>query len=217
MPIRCLIVDDHTLFSAGLRRLLETEPGIEVVAEAGRALDALDAVHQHNPDVVLMDISMPGMSSFDAAQQMRSARPATRVIFLTMHDDEEFLRQGLAAGASGYLLKDEPAAKLITAVQEVHRGHRAVSHGLLNKLGNVLRSSLPGKNRGPNLTPREQEVIKFIAEGNSVREIAGRLNLSAKTVEVHKFNLMRKLGIHNKAQLVTYAIQKRIVKLPVGA
>ena len=214
MPIRCILVDDHTLFRAGIRRLLEGEANIEVVAEAGDAAQALERISELYPDVVLMDIGMPGLSSFEAARLMRTRFPGTRLIFLTMHEDEEYLRQALAAGAWGYLLKDAPTSNLISAVREVHEGHKFLNPKMLNKLRDSLRAR--GIAPGNPLTVREREIVKLLAEGNSVREIAVRLRLSSKTVEAHKFNLMRKLGIHNKAQLVTYAFQKKIVKMPAG-
>jgi two-component system, NarL family, response regulator NreC len=217
MSITCLLVDDHTLFRAGLRRLLEGEPGFEVVGEASDAGRALDFVRELRPNVVLMDIGMPGPSSFDATRTIGDHCPETRVIFLTMYEDEEYLRQGLEAGAAGYLLKDTPAPRLIQAVREVVEGGQYLSSSLLGKLGASTGPSPRGRLRGSFLTPREREVVKLIAEGNSVRQIALRLGLSVKTIEAHKFNLMRKLDIHNKAQLVTYAIRQRIVKMPAGA
>src|SRR5439155_15744961 len=137
--------------------------------------------------------------------------------FLTMYEDEEYLLQCLDAGASGYILKDAPAPRLIGAVRDVNAGRKYLSPQVLGKLVDDFRSRSTGLARGSTLTPREREVIKMLAEGNSVRQIAGILGLSVKTVEAHKFNLMRKLNIHNKAQLVTYAIQKKIVKMPQGA
>jgi two-component system response regulator NreC len=216
MTIHCLIVDDHTLFRAGLRRLLESEQDFVVVGEARDAAEGLEKVRQLRPEVVLMDIGMPGLSSFEAARRIGLSCPDARVIFLTMYEDEEYLRQSLTVGASGYLLKDAPAAGLISAVREVFQGRKSLSPQMLNKLGEGGRGGFRTRavGRGPSLTPREREVVRMIAEGNSVREIASRLHLSVKTVEAHKFNLMRKLGIHNKAQLVTYAFQKRILKIP---
>jgi len=221
MPIRCIVVDNHTLFRDGLRRLLESEPDIQVVGEASDAVGGLERVRELKPDVVLMDIGMPGMSSFEAARLIERNCPGTKLIFLTMYEDEEYLLQCIEVGASGYVLKDAPAPKLITAVREVSQGRKYLSPQVLEKLVDDFRSrsqGLPSRMaRSSTLTPREREVIKMIAEGNSVREIAGMLGLSIKTVEAHKFNLMRKLNIHNKAQLVTYAIQKKIVKMPAGA
>jgi two-component system response regulator NreC len=218
MPIRCLIVDDHTLFRDGLRRVLESEDDIEVMGEASDAATALQQVGQFRPDIVLMDIGMPGMSSFEAARIVDRNHPGTRLIFLTMYEDEEYLLQCLDVGAAGYVLKDAPAPNLISAVREVHQGRKYLSPQVLDKLvGGHRAPGSMGLARSSTLTPREREVVKMIAEGNSVKEIAGVLRLSVKTVEAHKFNLMRKLNIHNKAQLVTYAIQKKIVKMPAGA
>lgn len=220
MPIKCLIVDDHTLFREGLRRVLEGEGDIEVVGEANDAGEAVSRVSEVTPDVVLMDIGMPGMSSFEAARLIAKDQPTARLIFLTMHEDEDYLLQCLDVGASGYILKDAPAHKLIGAVRDVYQGRKYLSPQVLGKLVDDFRSrsqGSPGVARGATLTPREREVVKMIAEGNSVKEIAATLGLSIKTVEAHKFNLMRKLDIHNKAQLVTYAIQKKIVKIPNSA
>ncbi|HZP63307.1 MAG TPA: response regulator transcription factor [Terriglobales bacterium] len=218
--IKCVIVDDHTLFREGLRRVLQSESDLQVVGEASDATEALDQVRELRPDVVLMDIGMPGMSSFEAARQIDKDCPGTKLIFLTMHEDEEYLLQCLDVGAFGYMLKDAPAPKLISAVRDVYQGRKYLSPQVLGKLVDDFRSRAQGKRgqpRGATLTPREREVVKMIAEGNSVKEIAAMLGLSIKTVEAHKFNLMRKLDIHNKAQLVTYAIQKKIVKMPAGA
>src|SRR5437899_5224425 len=217
MAIRCLIVDDHTLFREGLRRVLESEPDLQVVGEARDGAEAIDQARLLRPDVVLMDIGMPGLSSFEASRRITRELPGRRVIFLTMYEDEEYLLQCLDAGASGYILKDAPAPRLIGAVRDVNAGRKYLSPQVLGKLVDDFRSRSTGLARGSTLTPREREVIKMLAEGNSVRQIASILGLSVKTVEAHKFNLMRKLNIHNKAQLVTYAIQKKIVKMPAGA
>lgn len=213
--IKCLIVDDHTLFRDGLRRVLESEPDLEVVGEASDASGALEKARELRPDVVLMDIGMPGMSSFDAAKQLLQDYPNTRLIFLTMYEEEEYLLQCMSVGAAGFMLKDSPAPRVVNAVREVFQGHKYLSPQILGRMVDDVRArSARTSTRGTMLTPREREIIKLIAEGNSVKEIAAALGRSVKTVEAHKFNLMRKLDIHNKAQLVTYAIQKKIVKLP---
>lgn len=219
MAIRCIIVDDHTLFREGLRHVLESDPSLQVVGEASDAMNGIEEVRKLRPDIVLMDISMPGVSSFEAARQIEKESPGTRLIFLTMHEDEEYLLQCLEVGAFGYILKDAPPPKLIQAVRDVHQGRKYLSPQVLGKLVDDFRSRSQGRRqtRGATLTPREREVVKMIAEGNSVKQVAAILGLSIKTVEAHKFNLMRKLDIHNKAQLVTYAIQKKIVKMPTGA
>ena len=218
MSIRCLLVDDHTLFRDGVRRLIESEPGFAVVGEAGNASEALEKVEVLHPDVVLMDIGMPGMSSFEGARQMLERWPDIRLIFLTMFEEEEYLAQCLAIGAVGYVLEDAPPARLINVLREARRGRKYVSPKLWRRLEELPRL-LPARSTGraSSLTPRECEVIRMIAEGNSVRQIAGRLGLSNKTVEAHKFNLMRKLNVHNKVQLVTYAIRQKIVSVPAGA
>ncbi|MBS1854298.1 MAG: response regulator transcription factor [Acidobacteria bacterium] len=214
--IRILLTDDHTLFRQGIRTLLSAEPDLEVVGEAANASDAVTLAAQLHPDVVLMDIGMLGMSSFEATRLMRKERPETRVIFLSMYDDEDYLAECVEMGASGYILKESPAEQLITAVREVHRGGSFLSPRLLSRLVNDFRLQGRGPMRQPRfgtLTKREREILKMLAEGKSVKEIATGFDLSVKTVEAHKFNLMRKLDIHNKAQLVQYAIQKKIIRL----
>ena len=213
MAITCLIVDDHIVTREGLRRILESESDLQVVGEAADANAAIEQVRDLHPNVVLMGIGM----SFEAAHTMQTESPSSRLIFLSMYEDEEYLLRCLDVGASGYILKDAPPAKLIGAVRDVYQGRKYLSPQVLGKLVDDFRarSQAPrGQARGANLTPREREVVKMIAEGNSVREIALLLGLSIKTVEAHKFNLMHKLDIHNKAQLVTYAIQKKIVRMP---
>ena len=219
MPkIRCLLTDDHTLFRQGVRRLLETESDFEVVGEASDAGESVEKARELRPDIVLMDIGMPGLSSFEAARQIRKNRPETKILFLTMYEDEDYLVQCLEVGAAGYVLKDTPAPQLLTAVRDVYKGGKYLSSQVLGKLVEDFRNHVRDTKMRPRistLTPREREILKLLAEGNSVKEIAVVLGLSVKTVEAHKFNLMRKLDIHNKAQLVTEAIRKKIVSLPI--
>jgi DNA-binding NarL/FixJ family response regulator len=214
--IRVLLTDDHMLFRQGIRRLISAEPDMEVTGEASNAAEAVTAVHASAPDVVLMDIGMAGMSSFEATRQIRKESPGVRVLFLSMYDDEDYLAECMEIGANGYVLKDSPAEQLITAIREVHRGGSFLSPRLLTKLVDGFRTGhgLPMQPRFGTLTKREREILKLLAEGKSVKEIACEFDLSVKTVEAHKFNLMRKLDIHNKAQLVQYAIQKKIIRLP---
>jgi two-component system response regulator NreC len=217
--IRVFLTDDHTLFRQGIRTLIDSEPDMEIVGEAANAIEAIAHAAEVRPDVVLMDIGMTGLSSFEATRQIRKNRPETRVLFLTMYDDEDYLVACMESGASGYVLKDSPALQLLNAVREVHRGGSYLSPRMLSQLVDDFRSRVKSTQRLPRfatLTQREKEVLKLLAEGNSVKEIACTLNLSVKTVEAHKFNLMRKLDIHNKAQLVQYAVQKSIIKIPVA-
>jgi two-component system response regulator NreC len=215
--ISVLLTDDHTLFRQGIRTLLSIEPDIEVAGEAVNAADAVALAHEIHPDLVLMDIGMQGLSSFEATRQIRKDHPETRVVFLSMYDDEDYLAECMEMGASGYVLKDSPAEQLVNAIREVHRGGSYLSPRLLTRLVDDFRAQGSGAARQPRfgtLTKREREILKMLAEGRSVKEIAAGFTLSVKTVEAHKFNLMRKLDIHNKAQLVQYAIQKKVIRLP---
>jgi two-component system response regulator NreC len=212
-----LLADDHTLFRQGVGRLLGAEPDLQVVGEASNASDAIAQCRTLTPDLILMDIGMPGLSSFEAARQIRQTAPGMRVIFLTMYEDEDYLGEAMQAGASGYVLKDCPTAQLLTAIRDVHAGGSYLSPKMLNQLVHDFRTrphAEEGLSRSGSLTRREKEILKLIAEGLSVKAAASFLNLSVKTVEAHKFNLMRKLDIHNKAQLVHYAIQKKILCMP---
>ena len=217
--IKVLVTDDHTLFRQGIFTLLDNEQDIDVVGEAANGTDSVNQITELRPDVVLMDIGMPGLSSFEATRQIKKVRPETKILLLTMYDDEDYLVECMEVGGSGYVLKDSPATQLLAAIRDVHRGGSYLSPKMLSQLVDDFRSRIKTTHRQPRfatLTPREKEILKFLAEGQSVKEIAQLLNLSVKTVEAHKFNLMRKLDIHNKAQLVQYAIQKKIIKIPVG-
>jgi two-component system response regulator NreC len=217
-PIRCVIADDHEMVRYGVRRLLEDAPDFSVVGEAPDAAEALKLVLKHQPDLVLLDISMPGMSSFEAGHLIAKHCPGTRIVYLTMHDDQESVQQALRSGASGYLLKDTPAALLLHALRDVHRGQLSLSPQIQDSVkDDTAPRNQPARVplRRSSLTSREREVMKLLAEGNTVKQAAAVLGVSVKTAEAHKFNLMRKLDIHNKAQLVTVAIQKKILPLPV--
>jgi two-component system response regulator NreC len=163
-----------------------------------------------------MDIGMKGPSCFDSARTIRKEHPQTRIVFLSMYDDDDYLAECVDLGASGYVLKESPAEQLLTAVREVYKGGSYLTPRLLARLVEGFRSNGSSSRRPAglaSLTTREREVLKRLAEGQSVKEIAAGFDLSVKTVEAHKFNLMRKLNIHNKAQLVQYAIQKKVIRL----
>jgi DNA-binding NarL/FixJ family response regulator len=214
--IRCVIADDHALLRYGVRRLLEEDPDFAMVGEAADAAEALKIVLAEHPDLILLDIGMPGMSSFEAGRLVGDHCAGTRVVYLTMHEDQDYVTQAFRCGASGYLLKDTPAPVLLESLREIHRGGRVLSPQLSAKVKSDARTgSAQVPSRRSSLTLREREVMKLLAEGNTVRQAAGLLGVSIKTVEAHKFNLMRKLDIHNKAQLVTAAIQKKIVRIPL--
>ena len=217
-PIRCVIADDHALLRYGIRRLLEDDADFAVVGEAADAADALKLVLEERPNLVLLDIGMPGMSPFEAGRLIGEHCAGTRVVYLTMHEDQDYVAQAFRSGASGYLLKDTPAPRLLHALREIHRGERVMSPQVMARFKDeAIPGNEPGRIplRRSTLTLREREVMKLLAEGQTVRQAAGVLGVSVKTVEAHKFNLMRKLDIHNKAQLVTTAIQKKILRMPI--
>jgi two-component system, NarL family, response regulator NreC len=217
-PIRCVIADDHAMLRYGVRRLLEDNSDFAVVGEAADAAEALKLVLEEHPDLVLLDIGMPGMSSFETGRLIEGHCLGTRVVYLTMHEDPDYVAQAFRSGASGYLLKDTPAPRLLHALREIHRGERVLSPQVMARFKD---EPIPGNDaargalRRSTLTLREREVMKLLAEGHTVRQVAAVLGVSIKTVDAHKFNLMRKLDIHNKAQLVTTAIQKKILRMPV--
>jgi len=175
--IRIMLADDHTLFRQGIRTLISAETDMEVVGEASNGGDAVDKAAEVRPDVVLMDIGMPGLSSFEATRQIKKNRPETKVLFLTMYDDEDYLVEGMEVGASGYVLKDSPSQQLVAAVRDICRGGSYLSPRMLSQLVDDFRSRIKSANRLPRfatLTTREREVLKMLAEGNSVKEIALR-------------------------------------------
>jgi len=217
--IRVLIADHHPLFRQGIQSLFLREAEIDIVDEAVDGSDAIIKAKQHRPDVVLIDAAMPGISSFEAARSIRYCSPETRVLFLAVSDDEECSRLAMEAGASGYLLKNSPPAQIVAAVRQVSRGFSDLTPSGLSRLVEDLQALARANLRSTRstlLTPREQEILKLFAEGGTARKIAAELQLSIKTVEAHKFNLMRKLDIHNRAELIDFAIQQRIVPAPVG-
>ena len=217
--IRVLIADDHPLFRQGIQALFLSEAGIEVVDEAVDGSDAVVKAERHRPDVALIDAAMPGLSSFDAARSIRRCSPETRILFLAVYDDEECLPLAMEAGASGYLLKNSPPAQIVAAVRQVSRGMTDLTPNGLSRLVSDLQALARANRRSARttlLTAREHEILKLFAKGGTARQIAADLQLSIKTVEAHKFNLMRKLDIHNRTELIDFAIQQCIVPAPVA-
>lgn len=215
-PVRVVVCDDHPLFREGLRAILREQPAIEMVGEARNGLEAVEVTRSLRPDVVLMDIDMPELSGLEATRRIVAARLPSRVLILSLYDDEELVAGCLDAGAAGYVLKDGPTAQLLYAIEAVQRGERYMSPRALSVVVEHGRES--GRATGTRfdlLTSRERQILRLLADGLSGKEIAARLKLSAKTVDAHKCNLMRKLDIHNRADLVKYAIRKKLVQVPV--
>ncbi|HEX7767109.1 MAG TPA: response regulator transcription factor [Nitrospira sp.] len=209
--IRVLLADDHALFRAGLRALLQSIDGVQVVAEAGTGPDAIQLVERDRPNLVLMDIAIPGLSGLEAAARITKSWPQVRVIILSMHSNEEYVRQALRAGASGYLLKGAEPSELELALKAVMRGETYLTPSVSKRVvDDYLRQGSASK-KGVTLSPRQCEVLKLIAEGGSTKEIAGKLDLSVKTVEGHRAELMRRLEIHDVAGLVRYAIRTGLI------
>jgi DNA-binding NarL/FixJ family response regulator len=203
---RILLVDDHTLFLEGLRRLLEPEFDVVGAAEDGRAL--LRAAGELQPDVILTDISMPMLNGIDAMRHLREVSPRAKVIFLSMHAESTMVKRAFQAGASGYILKRAASPELVTAIRDVLEGRHFVSSGVRQPPATVE----PLANEGV-LTPRQREVLQLIAEGCTVKEAAAILNLSCKTVEFHKYQIMDRLGVHTTAELTKYAVKNGLVAL----
>jgi len=207
-PLRILLAEDHTLVRAGIRALLESLEGVEVVGEASDGREALQLAASLHPDILLMDITMKGLNGLEAAARLAKERSATRVIILSMHADQVYVRQALQAGAAGYLLKGADVAELELALKAVIRGDTYLSPSISNDLvGNLLAGKTPVSNPLDELTPRQREILQLVAEGRTTKEIAGRLDLSVKTVETHRAQLMERLDIHDVPGLVKFAIR----------
>lgn len=206
--IRLLLVDDHAIFRDGLRALLSYYPDVEVVGEAEDGLQAIDAVERLGPDVVLMDIAMPGMNGLEATRRIRQSHPETRILVLTQYDDQRYVLPFLRAGVSGYVVKRALGSDLINAVRTVSRGESFLYPTVTGTVLEELRQPLgDGGDDAGSLTPREQEILRRVAAGDTSRQIALALTLSVKTVEWHRGNLMNKLGLRSVAELVRYTLE----------
>ena len=212
--IRILVADDHTLFRQGLRRVLQEQPGWEVVAEASDGAEAVRHAIEHEPNVAILDISMPRLNGVDATRQIVRRLPDVRVLIVSMHSDEVFVSQALQAGAHGFLLKDAADSDLIRAVTDLANGKSffspAVSKVVLDDYVRQL-AARGVTDRFDTLSEREREVFQLIAEGHSNKDIAGVLNISPGTVETHRARIMDKLDIHSVAEIVLYAVRKGII------
>ena len=214
-PIRVLLADDHTILRAGLRMMLSVQPDIEIVGEASDGRQAIAEAQRLQPDVILMDITMPEVNGIEATRQVKKLLPETRVLGLTMHENEEYLFQVLRAGASGYILKEAADTELISAIRIVNNGSFYLSPSAQSMMvGDYLLRVRTGEERDSysELTEREREILKLVADGLTNNQIAERLIISPKTVDTHRTHIMDKLNLHNRAELVKYAMRRGLLE-----
>lgn len=211
--IRVLLIDDHTVVRKGIRALLEQEKDIEVVGEAEDGLKGVQACIEYAPDVVILDMALPLLSGVEVARKIREKLPETRILILSMYDDEEYIMDSFKVGVSGYILKDVVVSDLVAAVRSAYRGSTFLSPSVSEKLRRQLQEGPPRSSRyGPaKLTARERQILKLIADGYTSRQISEILKISFKTVQTHRAHIMEKLGVHSTAELTRYAVTKGIV------
>jgi DNA-binding NarL/FixJ family response regulator len=211
-----ILADDHPFVRQGLRATLAREPGLQLLAETGDGLDAVRLVEQWQPQVLIVDLMMPGLNGLEVTRQVRQLRhcPPTQVIVLSMQADEQYVIEALHNGARGYVLKDAPAEELIAAIQQVIHGQLYLSQHFADRAFALFQQARTPANSDPfaSLSSREREVLQLTAEGLSSTQIAERLFISARTVETHRVNLMRKLGLHNQAEIIRYAVRRGVVE-----
>lgn len=213
--VHILLADDHALVRQGLRALLEAEPNFRVVGEAGDGLEALNLTKKLKPNVVVLDVMMPHLNGLETARQMSKQFPTTKIIVLSMYDDESFVLEALSNGASGYVLKDSNSSDLIAAVHEVIAGRRYLSPPLSDRAISAYQQLAKSGtfDKYDILTTREREVLQLTVEGSTHSEIANKLGISVRTAETHRANLMNKLNLHSKADLIRYAIKRGIIPM----
>lgn len=210
-PYRIMLADDHVMFRQGIKNILEKDKGLEVIGEAGDGLKLLELLNKATPDMIILDISMPNLRGIEATHEIKMILPEVKVLILSMHKDKEFVYSAISAGAEGYLLKEDADTELFAAIEKIRQEGRYISPLLLGDLTDELFQAHHKGQLTPQyepLTTREREVLKFIAEGISNKEIADLLFISVRTVENHRANIMRKLNIKSTANLIKYAIRK---------
>ena len=211
--MRILLAEDHTIVRQGLRTILEKESGWTVVAETGDGLEAVRLAEKHEPDVLVVDLTMPGLNGLEVIRQVRQRRPQTKIVVLSMHANEDFIVEALRHGASAYVLKESSAEDLVRAVRHVQAGRRFFSDALPREVIEAYEKADPEKihDRYDLLTPREREILQLVAEGYSSPEVAEKLFISPRTVDTHRSNLMAKLGLKNQTELVQYALRRGLI------
>ncbi len=214
-PLRVVLVDDHPLVRAGIRRVLEAEPRVMIVGEAGDGAAALAALREHSPDLLILDLALPGVDGLEILRQAKVLHPGLKVIVLTMHAGREYITRALQAGADAYLLKESAAHDLVASIGAIQAGRAFHSPPVQAELAAIVRDG-GAKPSGPldRLTTREREVLRELAAGFSTKEIAARLGIGARTVETHRANLMRKLGLHSVALLTQFALREGLLPAP---
>ena len=213
-PIRILLADDHAVVRDGLRALLDRQPDFMVVAEASDGRECIRLAEEHSPDVVMMDVAMPNMNGIEAARRIVAAHPATAIVVLSMHLDESYVLQSLKAGAKGYLLKDSPREDVLEAIRSAANGRSFLSRKVSRILQQDYIEHLQSKGLDDSyelLTDREREILQLLAEGRANKEVANLLNISPTTVETHRGHILRKLSLHSTADLILYAVRKKII------
>ncbi len=208
--MRVLIADDHGIVRSGLRMLLDNQPGVDVIAEAGDGAEARDIAIRERPDLAILDVKMPKLTGLQATREIKEQAPEVAVLILSMYDDERYLFEALKAGASGYVLKAQADTELVDAIHAVERGEPFLTPEAQRALIKDVLGE--GSVRDEELTPREQEVVKLVAEAHTNKQIAEILHLAEKTVENHRSNAMRKLGMRDRVELVRYAIRRGLIE-----
>ncbi len=211
--IRLMLVEDHEMVRAGFRMLLEAEPDLEIVAEADSGDAALELLEAQNPDVILLDISMPGMSAAETVRAIKARLPGVAVLVVTIHETKAYLLEMLDAGADGYLPKSAAAGELVAAIRTVRAGRSYVYGRLVGALVEGYRDSAELQTKPSALTPRQLEVLRLVGDGLTSQKVADRLGLSARTVDRHIENMMKRLQVHSRIELVKYAIREGLVKV----
>jgi DNA-binding NarL/FixJ family response regulator len=211
-PVRILLADDHTLVRAGVRRILEAQPGITVAGEVADGEAALDFLRVNPVDVLVLDLTMPGTDGFDVLRQVKATQPGLKVLVLTMHADAEYVARAVQDGADGYLLKDSAVQDLVAAIEAVRAGRAYYSPPVQRELSELLRAHSAPPRPMDTLTDREREVLQLVVKGLSTKDIASQLGISTRTVETHRANLMRKLNLKSVALLTQFAIREGLVK-----
>ncbi len=213
MTLRLLLADDHPIFRAGVRSLLDEQPDMEIVAEAEDGVGAVEAARKHKPDVVVTDVSMPGMTGLEATRRITTEAPGIKVLCLSMHTDSRFVKAAFRSGARGYLLKECALEALVAAIHAVSAGQLYVSPGLADTVMEGYGAEGSESSALDLLTPRERDVLQLLAEGHPTQEVASRLKVSVKTVGTHREHLMDKLGTHSLAGLTKFAIREGVTPL----